>query len=124
MDSISSIDFQRAMAITERQIGVATSNLANADTPGYKARALDFRSALEGATHALKVSHTRHIESSSMSSPALQYRENAIARADGNTVDSVVEKSEIKRSSQSYNVAMSTLTGKAKKLSEIMDGGQ
>lgn len=123
MESIASIDFQQAMTITERQMSVAISNIANADTPGYKARAIDFRMALEGAEHALKTTHARHIEASNASSPSLKFRDNPIVRADGNTVDATLERAEVKRSSQSYSMAMTTLTGKTKKLSQIMEGG-
>lgn len=120
----SQISFNQAMQLTERQISVATSNLANADTPGYKARALDFNSAMQGAEHALKMSHSRHMKSSDGFSPALKYRDTPTTRVDGNTVNATTEKAEIKRSSQAYTLAMNTFAGTTKKLSKVLEGGQ
>lgn len=122
IQGLSQISFNEAMKLTERQMSVATSNLANADTPGYKARALDFKMALTGAEHSLKVSNPRHIESSHGFSPALKYRDTATARVDGNTVNATVEKAEIKKSSQAYTLAMDTFTGKTKSLSKVLEG--
>lgn len=124
IQGISQLSFNQAMQLTERQVSVATSNLANADTPGYKARALDFKMAMQGAEHALKVSHSRHIEGSHGFSPALKYRDTPVSRVDGNTVNATVEKAEIKRSSQAYTLAMNTFTGKTKSLSKVLEGGQ
>lgn len=79
------------------------SNIANADTPGYKARDIDFNTALQGAltgsgTVALATSATRHIapDTSSAAGGAapLLYRTVMQGSVDGNTVDMDVERSQ------------------------------
>ncbi len=39
-----------ALAVRSQRMGMLASNIANASTPGYKARDVDFRAALNGAT--------------------------------------------------------------------------
>jgi flagellar basal-body rod protein FlgB len=41
--------WKRALQLSEQRLGVLASNIANADTPNYKARDIDFRAALQQA---------------------------------------------------------------------------
>ena len=41
-----------ALPLREQRLKLIASNLANADTPGYRARDIDFNAALESATRA------------------------------------------------------------------------
>lgn len=41
--------FPRALQLESRRAELLASNIANADTPGYKARDIDFRAALQAA---------------------------------------------------------------------------
>ena len=77
-----SISFDKALGIHEQALGfraqraeVLANNIANADTPNYKARDLDFASVLaaqndknQNGTFALNKTNTRHIEAQGLSS--------------------------------------------------------
>lgn len=82
---------------------VLSSNLANADTPGYKARDVDFASALreqlgassQGARLDPAMTHQRHLPlSSNTGEPPLMYRGSQQPSLDGNTVDPDVERAQ------------------------------
>jgi len=80
------------------------SNIANADTPHFKARDIDFKGALESALGGradgsldLARTSSRHIASGSNqsnlpSSPALRYRTEFQPNVDGNTVNMDIER--------------------------------
>jgi flagellar basal-body rod protein FlgB len=84
---------------------VLASNIANADTPNYKARDFDFAAALDNARAGragFEMSRTsaRHLDAANLSgigkAPAgvdVQYRYEYQANADGNTVNVDVERS-------------------------------
>ena len=97
------ISFDKAFGIHQYTIGarsaraeVLSANIANADTPGYKARDLDFSATLEQAQSgmqsgfSLATSNERHISStvSSGLSSTLKYRNpDQPDTGDGNSVD-------------------------------------
>ena len=104
-----SISFDKALGIHEQALGfraqraeVLANNIANADTPNYKARDLDFASVLaaqsdktQNGTFALNKTNTRHIEAQGLSSgdESLQYRTPMQPSIDQNTVDAQLEQS-------------------------------
>lgn len=76
------------------------SNIANADTPHFKARDIDFKAALQGALESrnvidMKRTAPRHLEGIRDSSygPAVKYRTEYQSAVDGNTVDMDIERS-------------------------------
>ena len=89
---------EQALMLHSERLGVLAANLANADTPGYKARDIDFGAVLsqtEGETALpLQVTHAAHIALNDSGSPApeLKYRNPYQASLDGNTVEMPVEQ--------------------------------
>lgn len=89
---------------------VLASNIANADTPHYKARDFDFRAALQNATAgrdglALATTATGHIAGGSGAGrPDLQYRAETQSAVDGNTVDMDTERAQISDNAMQYEV--------------------
>lgn len=84
-----------ALRIAERRGAILASNIANAATPGFKARDIDFRAEI--AQHvrgqgALVATDARHIAQSTASPGAPGYRVPTTAALDGNTVESAVEQ--------------------------------
>jgi flagellar basal-body rod protein FlgB len=80
---------RRQMSIAAAKQAIAAGNLANVNTPGYKARAVDFAAALErelGGTISLTKTSANHIASPEGDSPASTEVEGLPARRDGNTV--------------------------------------
>jgi flagellar basal-body rod protein FlgB len=73
-----------------------SKNLANIDTPGYRARSVNFEAALKAASKresmALATDHPGHRSAlKSTLSPLVQFRPGGSERADGNNVDIDVE---------------------------------
>lgn len=121
---LSHIAYIEAMSTTERQVSVASANLANADTPGYKARALSFSDAMGSASESLRTNNARHIPGSGGGFYSMSFRDTDQARSDGNTVVPAMEKQEIKRSSQMYQLAMSEVVSKSSSYEKIMAEGK
>jgi flagellar basal-body rod protein FlgB len=84
----------QALNLRAQRSEVLASNIANADTPNYKARDFDFAAALRGAVGtaqrvALARTSVRHLPGSAAGAagPALQYRVPVQPSIDGNTVE-------------------------------------
>lgn len=96
--------YQHALNLRAKRQMVLSSNIANADTPGYKARDFDFSAALRHATEGSGVAalpNTQLVRTSLAHIPAqasaaftepLLYRVPTQPAADGNTVDMDVER--------------------------------
>lgn len=98
------------------------SNIANIDTPGYKARDVQFRRALSGAVEnlELKLTDPRHIPAdvpitAEAGRPAV-VESKAQGRPDGNNVDIDDEMLKLTQNNIEYNIAVQLV---AKKLSGI-----
>ncbi|MFA7096520.1 MAG: flagellar basal body rod protein FlgB [Gammaproteobacteria bacterium] len=116
----------KALAVHGRRAEVLASNLANADTPNYKARDIDFKAALQQAQSGhvpLKATHAGHIQpaGTGLSSPLL-YRVPQQPSLDGNTVDTHVEQAEFARNAVNYQASLTFLGGKLKTLLSAIRG--
>ncbi|MFN3594030.1 MAG: flagellar basal body rod protein FlgB [Thiobacillaceae bacterium] len=104
MGLLSRLDYDlafvaNAIKLRAQRQAVLAANLANADTPNYKARDLDFASALKGAMGggALPLARTAagHLPaavSTGNAAARLQYRGVVQPSLDGNTVDPNIER--------------------------------
>lgn len=96
------------------------SNIANAGTPGYKARDMDFDREL--ARHVgdspVRKTSVRHIDNlAGVSGNGVQYRVPLNPSLDGNTVELSVEQMEFSENSLSY---MTTLSFLNRRISGLM----
>ncbi|HHJ12823.1 MAG TPA: flagellar basal body rod protein FlgB [Gammaproteobacteria bacterium] len=105
---------------------VLATNLANADTPGYKARDIDFRSLLSraaGEQLTLKTTRSGHIRAASGASrPELMYRNPTQPSLDGNTVDAQLDKARFTENAVRYQATLRFLEGKFKGLRLAIKG--
>ncbi len=103
-----------ALLLFERRTQIIGENIANADTPNYKARDIDFNSILKNAkTNQLNMNTTnrKHISlSSGAQDPAIKYRIPTQNSADGNTVDMQQEKAAFAENSVRYQTTLNILT--------------
>lgn len=107
--------FQRALAVRAYHQKVLASNIANANTPHYKARDLDFRTTLSGALAGraggpleLLRTDARHL-SPATAVPAgtrLLYRTETQSSVDGNTVDLDVERAAFAENAVHYEASL------------------
>lgn len=101
-----------ALVLRERRNGVLASNIANAATPNFKARDLDFEAQLARQTGdgALRTAHLNHIGSSGAAEPgSLGYRVPVAPSLDGNTVDVGIEQMEFAENTLRYQTSLSLL---------------
>ncbi|MEZ0121139.1 MAG: flagellar basal body rod protein FlgB [Candidatus Reddybacter sp.] len=91
------------------------ANIANAETPGYRARDVDFRSALRTAgAERLEQSHSQHMSANSRFNTNVFYRKPAQASISGNTVDMPMEQTAYAENALRYQVNLRFLDGKIK----------
>ena len=116
VDSIFGIHAQ-ALTLRSQRSELLASNLANADTPNFKAKDIDFRAALrkvqDQQSVTLTTTSTGHMRSSSSTgSGNIQYRTPNQASLDGNTVDAQVEQTRFAENALRYKATLRFLNGK------------
>jgi flagellar basal-body rod protein FlgB len=117
-----------ALALWQRRSEVIASNLANADTPGYQARDLDFRSALQqasGESNQLPLSTPTagQIQPNGSDGEQLKYRTPMQPSMDGNTVDTQVEQAAFAANTVHYQASLSFINGSIQTLRLAINGG-
>lgn len=120
----------KALKLRGERAEVLASNLANADTPNYKAKDFNFSSVLgfmegfrEGDRLKLKGVHDKHFPSTgTFKNPELLYRVPHQYSMDGNTVDQQVEKGLFSKNASSYQASFQFLNGKFKGLMNAIKG--
>jgi len=117
-----------ALRVRSQRAELLASNLANTDTPNYKARDIDFQSAMKMATTSqssgMQTSHTNHIQSSGgrFDSPAVQFRSTMQDSLDGNTVDEQIEQAQFMQNSVQYQASLNFLGARFKGLLTAIRG--
>jgi flagellar basal-body rod protein FlgB len=129
------ISFDRALGIhpqatlaRSQRAEVLATNIANADTPNYKARDIDFSKALEQAKSSqskrLVTTHEKHFDLSinSLESNTLYRIPNQPDTGDGNTVDMQLERGKYVQNAMEYQASINFLGGKFKGLKKALGG--
>jgi len=120
---------EMALRLRSRRTEVLASNIANADTPYFKARDFDFHAVLsdyraDPGADAPVMTNGRHIGQAVAGdfSPLLQYRNPYHSSVDGNTVDGQVEKTKFMENSLHYQSTVAFIDGKIKGLRKAIKG--
>jgi len=128
------ISFEKALGISQHTVGIRSkraeiiaSNIVNADTPHYKARDLDFASAMSSAkshqSTGMARTHEKHFSVNSGIDSSIAYRvPNQPDTGDGNTVDVQVERNLYMRNALEYQSSLQFLGGKFKGLRLAIKG--
>src|SRR5579871_1693158 len=95
-DSLFGLHTQ-ALDTWQKRSEVLASNLANADTPGYLARDIDFKKALSSANASgnslsMTITQQGQIDPAAQAADQLAWRTPSQPTMDGNTVDTQVEQ--------------------------------
>ena len=104
----------QALNLRAHRQQVLASNIANADTPGYKARDFDFRAALASAVTPATTGATP--ATAPASPPELLYRRVIQPSVDGNTVDMDVERAQFAENAIHYEAGVTALTHQISKI--------
>ena len=100
---------------------VLASNIANADTPGYKARDIDFKAALSAAIQPPKGEPPTGAPAAA-SPPQLLYRQMIQPSVDGNTVEMDVERAQFAENSLHYEANITMLTHQIRTMLSAIQG--
>ncbi len=129
MDKLLGIQ-QYTLGIRTQRAELIANNIANADTPGYKAKGLDFQQALAQAqrgiqSHSLARTHEKHF--SVEISPQGQEKFRVPSQpdtGDGNTVDVQVEQNLYAKNALEYEMTMNFLNGEISGVKKALGSGQ
>lgn len=115
---------QQALGLRAQRQQILAGNIANADTPNYKARDFEFATALKEAVAgrssgnlALTTTDVAHLPGSAQENSArLLYRNPVQPSADGNTVDMDVERAQFSENAVQYEAGVAFITAQIKLL--------
>ena len=123
---------QDALKVQSKRMEVLAKNLANVDTPNYKAQDIDFKTALAqagspGASLPLATTNANQIGNSATpgavdTSSALKYRVPLAPSLDGNTVDAQLEQAAFADNTVRYQATLTFLSGSLKDLMTAITG--
>ena len=123
---------QDALKVQSKRMEVLAKNLANVDTPNYKAQDIDFKTALAqagspGSSLALTTTSANQIGNNATTgdvenSAALKYRVPLAPSLDGNTVDEQLEQAAFADNTVRYQATLTFLSGSLKDLVTAITG--
>lgn len=108
---------EAALSVRGQRQQMLASNIANADTPNYKARDIDFSAAMthalnrtSGSSTELSKTATTHLNAQgSVDGSAPKYRSSIQGNIDGNTVDMDVERNQFTDNAIRYEASLTIL---------------
>ena len=120
---------EQGVLLRAKRAEVIASNIANADTPGYKAKGMDFQKAMQQAAKMQQTgvvrTHEKHLSTSTSLTSEVKYRTpDQPDTGDGNTVDVQVERNLYLQNSLEYQAGIQFLNGKIKGLKKAITGAQ
>jgi flagellar basal-body rod protein FlgB len=103
-----------ALQLRSARMGLLTSNIANAATPGYKARDIDFAAALKARTGG--ASDEQAVAG------ATRYRVPTMPSLDGNTVEMATEQLAFSENAVGYSATLQFITGRVNTITRALKG--
>lgn len=103
-----------SLALRSQRLSLLASNIANAATPNYKARDIDFNEALKSASQGQSID--RAVEG------AIAYRVPVTPSLDGNTVELSTEQTMFAENAVQYRTTLSFLEGRINTLKRALKG--
>ncbi|GAB3735781.1 flagellar basal body rod protein FlgB [Luteimonas pelagia] len=110
-----------ALALREQRMQLLASNLANADTPGFKARDLDFNAALAAAMQPAAGAAGGDAVTGALRAATYE-RVPLQPSADGNTVEGEREKAAFARAALEYRASLSFVESKVRSMLTAITG--
>ena len=117
--------YSSALQLRGKRNNILASNIANAATPNYKARDINFLDEFKKVTNTgeIKTTHSNHIPTKNYNiSGKAFYRDPVIASLDGNTVELSVEQMQFAENTMKYQTTLKFLNGKITKMLSAIRG--
>ena len=117
---------EQALQVRSRRLEVLAQNIANADTPNYKARDIDFRAVLNDVgrqDNALVASNSRHVDTApTLDADGMRYRTPFNTSFDGNTVEISVEQAQYGKAAADYQATLNFLENRISGIRKALKG--
>lgn len=121
---------QQGMLVRAKRAELIAGNMANADTPNYLARDIDFKQALNQAqdssgTITMTTTNRAHIHPEMTINGVdtdIMYRVPMQPSIDGNTVDTQLEKANFAENAIQYQASVQFLSGRIKSIIAALKG--
>lgn len=119
----------QTLQLRSQNAEIIAGNIANADTPGYKAKGMDFQTALQEAARNQQKGMTRtndkHFDVRMELNNGIDFRvPDQPDTGDGNTVDAQLERNLYLENSMYYQASLQFINGKIKSMKKVISGGQ
>ncbi len=119
---------EQALQVRAQRNRVLASNIANADTPNFKARDIDFADTMKAVqTSSFNLQRTSALHqqawSTTTSGAQLKYRVPTQPSMDGNTVQTDVEQAQFAENALQYRASLTFIDGQIKTLRYALKGG-
>jgi len=114
-----------ALSLRQKRLEILGSNIANAATPNFKARDIDFASAYKNATSGgdLLTTASNHIGFAGQGlEPSSLYRVPVSPSLDGNTVELHIEQVQFAENATRYEATLQFLNGRIRTLRSALRG--
>ncbi len=114
----------RALDVRSRRMEVLARNIANADTPHFKAQDIDFRSVLSDVnTEPLVATQKAHYDRAEPQAPGgVMYRIPFNASFDGNTVELNIEQAQYGKAAADYQATLQFLEQRVSSMRKALKG--
>ncbi len=117
---------EQALQVRTRRMEVLAQNIANADTPNFKARDIDFRTVLaEAGSLSTSMAATRtghYADGEAPQADGLRYRIPFNTAMDGNTVEMSVEQAQYGKAAAQYQATLSFLESRVSGIRKALRG--
>jgi flagellar basal-body rod protein FlgB len=115
---------EQALGMRSQRMEVLARNIANADTPSFKAQDIDFRSVLKDTqAAALQTTHSNHLPTDQADPQnGLKFRVPFNVAFDGNTVELPVEQAKYGQSAADYQATLSILENRISGIRKALRG--
>jgi flagellar basal-body rod protein FlgB len=119
---------EQGLKLRSQRQQVLATNIANADTPNYKAQDIDFNKAMKsalsesGTNSGLATTNPRHVAEASQGAAQVQVRKQTQNSADANTVDMDVEQSQFAENALQYETLVTLINSNFKNINSVMQG--
>jgi flagellar basal-body rod protein FlgB len=104
---------ETALNLRAQRMEVISQNIANADTPGFKARDVDFKNVLNNVQQggSMRATHANHVRHASSAGADMVYTVPFNTAVDGNTVDISVEHAKYGKAAAEYQATLRFIEG-------------
>lgn len=115
---------ERALQVRSQRLEVLASNIANADTPNFKAQDLDFKAMLQEVKREyISSTHEKHFAGlEETPDNGMRYRTPFNSSFDGNTVEISVEQAQFGKAAADYQTTLNFLENRISGIRKALKG--